>query len=94
MPARTRLTELAERKQLLVMQADLHRALLQAECATVRARLSWVRETRDKVRAAGPWLAVAAAGAGLLVAGNWHKCANWIPTGVAAWRWWQSIRRG
>lgn len=88
------MTDLAERKRLLVLQADLHRALLRAECATVRGRLNWWHEARNKMRSASPWLAVGAGAVGLLAASGWRKLANWVPVGLAAWRWVQKFKAG
>lgn len=87
MPAQRQLTELQERKRLLILQADLHRALLRAECVSMHERLSWLNEARDKMRSASPWLAVGAVAGGLLAASRWRKLAKWVPTALAAWRW-------
>ena len=60
MSAKRQLTGLAERKRLLVLQADLHRAVVRVECANARDRLAWLHQATNKVRAASPWLAVGA----------------------------------
>ena len=92
MPGNGELIELEERKRLLVLQADVHRAALRAELAGVRARLNWVAEARDKMGAAGPWLALGAGVVGVLAARRWRNVLRWIPTGLAAWRWIQKLR--
>lgn len=85
------LTGLAGRKRLLVLQADLHRTLLQAEALRLRARLSPVREG---VRVGRPWLLGVGAVAGLLAARRWRRALRWIPSGLAAWRWLRRLTKG
>jgi hypothetical protein len=87
------LTELAERKRLLVAQADLHRAILRAEGVRVRSRFNWISEAREKVGAAGPWLALGAGALGILAARRWRNVVRWIPTALAIWRWIQKLKR-
>lgn len=94
MSAQRQLKDLADRKRLLVLQADLHRAVLRAECATVRTRLSWLHETRAKMHSVGPWLALSAAMLGLLAAWRGRKLAGWIPAALAAWRAIRTIKSG
>jgi hypothetical protein len=81
------MTEIKARKRLLVLQADLHRIALRAECANARSRLSWLDKIRDKVRSVSPSLAASTAVLGLLAAGRWRKLALWAPAVLAAWRW-------
>lgn len=85
-------TELQERKRLLVLQADLHRALLRAEAANVRERLGWLNEAREQARSAGPWLGLGAAAIGVLAAWRGRKLARWVPAALAAWGWIQKLR--
>lgn len=93
MPSPQDLTPLEERKRMIVLQADLHRSLLQAELVGLRSQFDRLGEARDKVRAAGPWLGVVAAVAGVFAARNWRSLAGWAPTAIAAWRWIQEFRR-
>ena len=86
--------DLAERKRLLVLQADLHRAALRAEVASVRDRLNWVQAARDKVGAASPWLALGAGVVGILAARRWRTLVRWMPTALAALRWLKKLRAG
>lgn len=86
MPAQGTLTELQERKRLVLLQADLHRALLRAEVATARARWSWVMDMRETVRDARPWWAVGAAVVGFLAAWRGRSLTRWIPAALAVWR--------
>lgn len=87
-----RLIELRERKRLLVLQADLHRAVLRSGCVMARDRLSWLNQAREKAGAAGPWLAAGAGAAGLIVAWRGRKLVGWIPTVLSAWRAIRSIK--
>lgn len=90
MVAQTRLKELAERKRLLVLQADLHRAVLQAEVINARDRLAWVGQVREKL--VGPWPLVGGAAAGLLLVRKWRTALKWIPAGLSAWRWFRKLK--
>jgi len=69
----------------LILEADLHRALLRAEAARARARWGWLNVAGGKGRP-GPWLLAGAAVAGLLAARLGRKALNWLPTALAAWR--------
>lgn len=86
------MTELQQRKRLLVLEADLHRAMLCAGVANVRERLDWLQAAREQARSAGPWLGLGAAALGLLVAWRGRKLARWIPTALAAWASIQKLR--
>jgi len=85
MLAQEKLSELAERKKLLVLQADLHRAVLQAEVVNARARLMWLGQVREKMPG-GPWWLAGGATAGLLLARKWRPLLKWFPAGLTAWR--------
>lgn len=93
MSAEKRLNDLAERKRLLVLQSDLHRAVLLAEAANARARLQWVVEARQKFSSGPAWLAGSAV-AGVLVAKNWRRALKLLPVGLTAWRWIKKFRSG
>lgn len=86
------LIELAERKRLLVLQADVHRAALRAELASVRGRLDWILAAREKVGAASPWLALGAGIVGILAARRWRNVLRWVPTALAAVRWLRKMK--
>jgi hypothetical protein len=90
MPAEKRLSELAERKRLLILEADLHRALLQAEAAHLQARLQWLAQAREKISGKAGW--VLGSAAGLLAVRNWRSALKLIPVGLTAWRWWRKFR--
>jgi hypothetical protein len=86
------MNELQERKRLLVLQGDLHRALLQAEAMKLRSQLDWLTDARQKAKSASPWLAVGAGALGLVAASKWRSLATWAPTALMAWRWVQKFR--
>lgn len=86
MPAKIPMIALAKRKQLLILEADLHRALLRTECDKVHARLNWLGEARQKARSAGPWLAAGAVVVGILAARRGPNLTGWIATELSIWR--------
>lgn len=77
------MNDLATRKRLLVLQADLHRQLAALECSRLRGRwdgaASFVEQNRW-------WLIGGAAVVGVLGVRNWRGLAQWVPTLVTAWR--------
>ncbi len=73
------LTELEEAQRHLVMQADIHRSLLQLECALLRQRLGWVEATQERWRANRPWVIAAAAAAGFLAFRYGRGLTRWLP---------------
>ena len=89
--AQQQLNELAERRRLLVLEADLHRSLIGLERERLRERFAGLRAARERVAAGGPWLVVGSAVAGLLALRNWRKLVRWIPTALTAWHWAQSL---
>jgi hypothetical protein len=86
------LRELQDRKRLLTVQADLHRAVLSAQCENLAGRVGWIASLVGKGQSAAPWLAGGAALAGWLVARNRTKAAGWISTAFAAWRWFRKVK--
>jgi hypothetical protein len=86
------LNDLAERRRLLVMEADLHRSLLDLERQNLRARLAGLRDARERVAAGSPLLIAGGAVAGLLAVRHWRKVARWIPAALTALRWVQSLK--
>ena len=77
------MNDLADRKRLLLAEADLHRQLV---------RLEWARLHRgtDAVRAFTSgnrwWLLGLAVAGGTLLARRWHGLARWLPTVIAVVR--------
>lgn len=88
--------ESRERKQLLIAEAGLHRALFRAECIKLRDRVTWLDETRGRFRGVGSWVGLGSTALGLLTA--WRarkaaKAARWIPAALALWKWIQQMRK-
>lgn len=90
--AKQQLNELAARRQLLLLEADLHRSVIGLERESLRARFASLNEARERVAAGGPWLVAGGAVAGLLAVRHWRKLARWIPTALTALRWAQSLK--
>ncbi len=81
------MNELARRKQLLLVEAGVHRAILQWHGVRWSARTAQLRE----LAAVGkPWLLLASGIAGLLIARNWRRLGQLLPAALSAWR---TIRR-
>lgn len=93
MPAASGMTELQVRKRLLVLQSDLHRTLIRAEGANLRAQLKWVREAGQKANALQPWLKLGAAAVGLLAVWRGRKLARWAPVALAVLKWARRIKK-
>lgn len=87
------MTELQVRKRLLILQCDLHRTLIRAESANLRAQLKWMGAAGQKAQVMKPWLKVGAAVLGLAAAWRGRRLARWAPVGLAAWRWWRGLRK-
>lgn len=92
MPANEGLTELTERKRLLILEADLHRSVIGMERANIRARLSALDEVRQRAAAGGPWLLAGSAVAGLIAVRKWRSLAQWIPMAFTAVRWMRALK--
>lgn len=89
MPGPKKMKDFAERKRLLVAEADLHRTFLQVEVTRCQSRLDSMRQG---VRTGGPWLAAGSAIAGVLLARKWRSLAGVIPGALAAWRWYRKFK--
>jgi hypothetical protein len=83
MSAEKRLSGLEERKRLLVLEADLQRALLRAQAARAHMWLECLGLTRRRLRAS-PWLLAAGLAAGLLAARQGRGALKWLSTALAA----------
>jgi hypothetical protein len=82
-----RLSELEERKRLLVLQSDMHRGLLRLEAGLWRERLSWVRSTQTTLAAGRPLLLAGGVVAGVVALRHWRSLLRWAPALLTAWRW-------
>ena len=84
--AQKQLNDLAERRRLLVLEADLHRIFIILEREHLRSKLAWIQQARERVTAGGSWLTVGGAIAGSFAVRHWRKLAGWIPAGLTAFR--------
>jgi hypothetical protein len=83
------LNDLAERKRLILLEADLHRSLIGLGASSLWAKLDSVRAV---ARPGNPWLLAGSAVAGLIAVRYGRGLARWIPTALAAWRWFRRLR--
>jgi hypothetical protein len=88
------LKELAERKRLLLLEAEVHRSLIVLECENLRARLAPLNDARERIAAGGPWLVAGSAVAGLFAVRHWRKLVQWAPLAMSALRWLKKFRAG
>jgi hypothetical protein len=86
MSAQQQMTELAERRRLLLLEAELHRSIIGLECQALRGRLASLSALRGQVAGGKPWFIGAAAVAGLLAARHWRKVIRWLPRALIVWR--------
>jgi hypothetical protein len=93
MSAKQQMNDLAERRRLLAMEADLHRSLIGLECGNLRARLEGLREERKRITAGNALWIAGGAVAGLLAVRRWRNIARWLPAGVTALRWFRRWRQ-
>lgn len=87
------MNELAERRRLLVMEADLHRSLIGLERERLRERLASLRAVQEKVSSHSPWLVAGSAVAGVIAMRHWRKLARWLPAALTAMRWVRLLKR-
>jgi cytochrome c-type biogenesis protein CcmH/NrfG len=90
MPEKSGLITLAERKRLLVQQADAQRTLLVTERRRLQDRLATAREQLSTHRW---WLLGGAAAVGWLAAGRLGGVRRWLPVAFGAMRIVRSLRR-
>ncbi|MBI5384512.1 MAG: hypothetical protein HZA90_07460 [Verrucomicrobia bacterium] len=79
--------ELDQAKRLVVLQADLHRHLLQLEAVALRERLAGLGAARATLKSPRPLLVAAGVVAGLLALRKGRALARWMRTAFTAWRW-------
>jgi hypothetical protein len=85
----TRLKELAQRKQLVLLQSDLHRELITVERHHLQARL---QATTDSVKSNRWWLIGGALGTGWLMRRSAGKLTRWLPLAATAWSFIKKMR--
>lgn len=81
------MNELAERRRLLVMEADLHRSLIRWEFAGFADRFVHLQTARARLSANSPLLIAGGAVAGLLTVRHWRTMKRWMSVALVALRW-------
>ena len=81
---------LAERKRILVLQADVHRNLIELEQLRLQQRFEVLR---GQMRAKSWWLLGAAVVTGWLTTRVFGSLLKFVPAGMAAWRLIQNFTR-
>lgn len=92
MSEKSRLTELAEHRKLLLLEADLHRSVLTLELEKLRTALSELSAARQRVTHS-PWVVAGGAVAGLMTLRYWRKFKQWAPVAVSTFRWIKSLKQ-
>ena len=88
MPAATTVAELADRKQLLVMQGELHRQIIEIERFRLHHRLD---EARERFHSNRWWLLGGLAAAGWLSTRKFGALVKLVPFVMTAWRMVQKL---
>lgn len=84
--AKQQMTELAERRRLLLLEAELHRGIIVMEYQGLRGQLASLRNLRGQITGGKPWFIAAAAVAGLVAVRHWRKVVRWLPHALTVWR--------
>ena len=84
--------QIRELKRVLALEADLQRGMLRGELLHAFARVREVKERINKIRAASPWIALGAAGVGILAGKRRHSLAEWISAALSALECVQKLR--
>ena len=77
---------LTERKQLLRVQSDAHRLLIQLEYQNLKSSLRWLTPVGGAVKAVRPYRWLLGVAAGLLLARRGRSVLQWVLRGWEAWR--------
>jgi hypothetical protein len=92
-----KLRRLAREKELLLRQADLHRALLRLETEELHAALRWTTTARAAWRAVKPWAGLAAPVAGAALALRGPRLLRVAVKAATCWpvvrEVWRGLRR-
>ncbi len=83
MVARQRLTELQERKQMLLAEGEVHRAVIDLEVEGVRDALGWMGSVRKVADKGLPWLPLVAAVSGLVLARKTRSVLGLVRSGLS-----------
>ena len=94
MLAQKQLNDLAERRRLLVLEAELHRSVIALEGENLRAQLKWIGRVREYVSAGSPWLKAGVMVAGIFAVRRRHKLGRWMQAALSAIRvGWAFLKR-
>ena len=93
MLAKQQLKDLAERRRLLLLEADLHRSVIGLECENIRKRLAGLNVARERMKAGGPWMVAGGAVASVFALRHWRRLLQWAPAALTALRWVKSLKR-
>lgn len=93
MPAKEQLNDLAERRRLLLLEADLHRNVIRLECENIRKRVSALASIGERMKAGSPWVMAGSAVASIFALRHWRKVVKWTPAALGALRWIKSLKR-
>jgi hypothetical protein len=88
MLAEEKVNDLAERKQLLLAQSQVHRLIIQLECQNLHTSLHRLNPLAlgEGVEGGGRYRWLLGAAAGLLLAKRGRAVAQWVLRGLDAWR--------
>lgn len=86
MPEKSRLTELAEHRKLLLTEAELHRSLIAMEVETLRATVAELDSARQRITR-NPWVLAGSAVTGWLAFRHWRKLTHWTPAAFTVFQW-------
>lgn len=87
------MNELAERRRLLLLEAELHRSIINLQCESLRKRLAGLTAAGERVKAGGPWLVAGGTVASVFALRHWRKVLRWAPMALTAARWVKSLKR-
>jgi len=89
MSASARVNDLAQRKRLLVLQAELHRQIIEIERIRLFDRVDFLR---GRLLANRWWLLGSVAAAGWLSTRKFGRLLRFLPMGMTAWRLLQNFK--
>jgi hypothetical protein len=90
--AKRPLNDLAERRRLLKMEADLLRGFIRLDRTRLREQLAGFMAAGKTHAFQSPWLIAGGALARVLSRQHWRKLAMWIPAVMTTLRWVHSLK--
>jgi hypothetical protein len=91
MLARKTLTELNEEKRLLLLESNLHRTLIRAECAAVHSQLGNLKSSLGLFQRMRTLFGIAKPISVQSLTGGAGRIAGLAAVGISAWKLWQSF---